>query len=160
VRWRFTDRALFFAPWSAILTLKAGSLEEYSLLERWGEFGRVPAALPLAACVEAARWLIEASSDFTLSGDPAEIACWNAVPGLRPGERFCAFLRVEGRDDTRVRFAVRQRVMPVGALLPDPASWEGQGAEWAGSVLTCALTPLAARCSPADRAILWREIAP
>jgi hypothetical protein len=154
VRWRCVDTALFFSPWEAILTLKAGTLEEYSLLERWGEPGRVPAALLLEGCFQSARWLVEASSAFAVSCAPVEITHWRAPPGLRPGERFCAFLRVSGRDAEHIHFALRQKILapldPAPTLDAWPDADDGR--------FTCAFTPLSAWDSPADRADLWQEI--
>jgi len=156
MRWRFADKALAFAPWRSITILKAGSLEEYSLLERWGERGLAPATLLLETCVQAARWLVEASSDFTLGCEAEEIDAWPAPVGLRPGERFCVALRVEDRDGRRIRFGVRQRVLAPGESLPAPdAAWDESGEE---ARLTCAFVPLAERCLPVDRLCLWQEM--
>ncbi|MDR0441671.1 MAG: hypothetical protein LBI59_11950 [Candidatus Accumulibacter sp.] len=156
MRWRFTDKALFFSPWAAILTLKAGTLEEYSLLERWGEPGRAPAAFLLESCFQSARWLVEASSAFALSCAPVEVAHWRALPGPRPGERFCAFLRVTGRDSAQIRFALRQKILAPGEDAPAPDAWPAVGED--DGRFTCAFTPLSAWDSPADRACLWQEI--
>ena len=68
MRWRFTDRVERFEPWRAIETRKAVSLEEYSLLERFGREGAFPESLVLECCVEAARWLVAASSGFDQAG--------------------------------------------------------------------------------------------
>jgi hypothetical protein len=157
VRWRFTDKILFFSPWEAILTLKAGSLEEYSLLERWGEPGRAPATLLLEACVQSARWLVEASSEFTRSCDPVEITHWQTPPGLRPGERFCALLRVEAREAEHIRFRVGQKILAPGES-PPPIEAIRAAVDGVSASLLCALTPLDDRHLPADRACLWREI--
>ncbi|MDR3054310.1 MAG: hypothetical protein LBU53_02760 [Zoogloeaceae bacterium] len=156
MRWQLTDKALFFAPWQSILTLKAGSLEEYSLLERWGEPGQAPATLLLESFFQSARWLIEASSSFTLSCVPLEIDYWNVLPGLKPGERFCAFLRVTEHNRERVRFALRQGRIPPGKKAPGIDLW--QSATDDDGVLTCALAPLEQWYLPLDRACLWQEI--
>ena len=156
MRWQFTDKALFFAPWESILTLKAGSLEEYSLLERWGEPGQAPAALLLESFLQSARWLIEASSSFTLSAVPLEVDYWKALPGLRPGERFCAFLRVTERSRARVRFALRQGRVPPGKEPPGIDIWQTPAED--DGILTCALTPLEHWYLPGDRRCLWQEI--
>jgi hypothetical protein len=156
VRWRFVDKALFFSPWSAILTLKAGTLEEYSLLDRWGEPGRAPAALLLESCFQSARWLVEASSAFTLSCAPVEITHWRAPPGLRPSERFCVFLRVDGRDAERIHFTLRQKTLLPSAPVPMMEAW--QTASEDDGRFTCAFLPLNTLDSPADRACLWQEI--
>lgn len=156
MRWRFTDKALFFKPWERIVTVKAGSLEEYCLLEPWGETGRSPAALLLESCVQTARWLVEASSAFTLSCALREIACWQAMDGLRPGERYCAALRVTERSGTHLSLALRQaRVMP-GEALPGTDFQQCEGD--ADGVFTVSFTPLEEWHAPGDRECLWREM--
>ena len=158
MRWRFTDKALFFEPWASIVTVKAGSLEEYSLLERWGETGKAPASLLLESCVQAARWLVEASSAFTLSCDLREIDAWQCLDGLRPGERYCVFLRVTERSGDHVALAARQmRVLPGGAL-PGPEFRQSEGRE--DGRFSVSLAPLAERYLPGDRESLWRELRP
>jgi hypothetical protein len=158
VRWRFPDKALSFSPWESILTLKAGSLEEYSLLNIWGESACAPASLLLEGCIQSARWLVEASSSFSLSCEPAEITFWQAPSGLRPGERFCMFLRVAERGSKYVRFILRQKILLPNEPPPAPEIW--QVGDRIDGVLTCTLTPLSEHYLPVDRASLWQEIAP
>ena len=156
MRWQFTDKALFFAPWNALLMLKAGSLEEYGLLERWGEPGRAPAILLLESSFQSARWLVEASSSFVLSCEPLEIEHWNAPPGLRPGERFCVFLRGTERREAHIVFSLHQRRLMPGDAPPGLDFWQNSG-EPDGRI-GCSLVPLNERDRPADRACLWREV--
>ena len=157
MRWQFTDRILHFQPWKTISVLKAGSLEEYSLLERWGEPGQAPAALLLESCIQAARWLVEGSSGFTLTCEPLEIPYWKVLPGLKPGERFCIFLQVAEQDRAQISFYVHQhRVLP-GETLPAP-DFGLNGQQEPDALLTAALVPLTERCLPADRECLWREL--
>ncbi len=158
MRWRFTDRALFFEPWEGIMTVKAGSLEEYSLLERWGEPGQAPPALLLESCVHAAHWLVEASSSFTLSCDLLAIDYWRSMEGLRPGERYCVLLlAVERRESQMTLAAHHWRVKP-GGELPD-AGIRPDRTEAAG-LFSVAFAPLEERHIPEDRACLWRELRP
>ena len=164
MRWRFTDKALLFAPWEYIATVKAGSLEEYSLLERWGETGKAPGSLLLESAVQAARWLVEASSSFTHSCVLREINHWRATDGLRPGERFCVFLRVTERSGEHLSLALRQkRVMP-GERLPETAFREQPDdtgrADDADGLFSVSLTPLKDWYLPGDRETLWRELRP
>ena len=179
MRWRFTDKVLAFTPWRSILSLKAGSLEEYGLLERWGEPGQAPAILLLESCLQAARWLVEASSDFSLSLEPLEIRHWPAGQGLKPGECLCWFVQTEERNSGYIRFIARQRRLAPGerldpawsAPVPDnedhsrreqnapwPLSWTAPLPDAPEFTFTAAFTPLAALYPPADRACLWREI--
>jgi hypothetical protein len=65
MKWRLVDRVLGFEPWVRLRAAKALSFEEQSLLERWGRPGEAPPGLVLESCVEAARWLVAASSSFT-----------------------------------------------------------------------------------------------
>ena len=155
MRWRFVDKAVFFTPWEAIAIIKAGSLEEYSLLERWGESGLAPASLLLESCVQAARWLVEASSSFSLTCELREVVFWHGMEGLRPGERYWAFLQVVERDGESLTLALRQkRLLPgEGALAPD----FGCNSE-ADGMFSVSLTHLAARYLPCDRECLWQEI--
>lgn len=156
MRWRFTDKALLFEPWERIVTVKAGSLEEYSLLEPWGDTGRAPASLLLESCVQAARWLVEASSAFTLSCVLRDISIWQAMDGLRPGERYCAALWVTERSETHLTLALRHaRVMP-GEDLPGTEFRQSRGE--ADGVFSVSFTPLDEWHAPGDRECLWREM--
>jgi hypothetical protein len=158
MRWLFTDKALYFEPWKCIMAVKAGSLEEYGLLERWGEPGQAPASLLLESCVQTARWLVEASSSFTQSCDVTAIDYWRSMEGLHPGERYCVLLRVLERHENRLALTANGlRVMP-GAALPG-AAFRNEPGE-ADGTFSVSFTPLAARCLPADRECLWREIRP
>ncbi len=157
MRWRFADKILSFEAWRSILTIKAGSLEEYSLLERWGEQGRAPAILMLESCIQSARWLAEASSEFSVSLEPLGITGWQAMEGLATGERLYSLLRVEERSEDRITLVARQRRIPPGVAFgfAEAASgWE----EASPMRLTARLTPLADRYAPADRACLWQEL--
>jgi hypothetical protein len=64
MRWQFVDRITRFDRWAAIEGVKAVSLEEYSLLEPLGRKGALPEVLVLESCVQLARWLVAASSEF------------------------------------------------------------------------------------------------
>lgn len=64
MRWRFADRIDAFEPWALIRGRKGISLEEYSLLERFGRRGVFPESLVLETCVHFARWLAAASSGW------------------------------------------------------------------------------------------------
>ncbi len=152
MRWRFTDKVLSFTPWQAIVTLKAGSLEEYSLLLRWGRPAEAPPILALEACIQSARWLVEASSAFSQSIEPLEIAHWRAMEGLRPGERLRISLQVEERSAERICFKVWQK-----RLFPGQATDKPDAAE-PDLLFSANLVPLAERFLPQDRACLWREL--
>jgi hypothetical protein len=67
LRWRFVDRVDSFEPWRAISGRKGVSLEEYCLPDPLGRRGALPESLVAECCVELARWLVAASSDFELT---------------------------------------------------------------------------------------------
>lgn len=140
------------------MAVKAGSLEEYSLLERWGKAGNVPATLLLESCVHAARWLVEASSSFTQSCILRDITYWRSMDDLLPGERFCVSLRVADRSASHLSLAAYQtRVMP-GESVPgvDFRRCEDE----ADGLFSVAFAPLGEWHSPGDRECLWRELRP
>lgn len=64
MRWRFADSIDSFESWVSITGRKGVSLEEYSLLERFGRQGVLPESLVLESCVHFARWLVAASSQW------------------------------------------------------------------------------------------------
>ncbi|MDR2208961.1 MAG: hypothetical protein LBE22_08335 [Azoarcus sp.] len=155
MRWRLVDKAISFTPWEAIAIIKAGSLEEYSLLERWGERGLAPASLLLESCVQAARWLVETSSSFSLTCDLQEVGFWHAMEGLRPGERYWVFLRVVERGNESLTLSLRQKRLLPGQGVPEPDfRCDGE----ADGMFSVSLTHLAARYLPRDRECLWQEI--
>lgn len=135
MRWRFTDRVLSFTPWQSIVAIKAGSLEEYSLLERWGSLGEVPAIITLEAYIQASRWLVEASSDFALTIELAEIEYWQAIECLKPGERLTMTIKLVERSEKAVKFNAGEELS-----------------------FTAKLVPLAECYLPQDRKCLWQEI--
>jgi len=157
MRWRFTDKVLDFVPWHSIVTLKAGSLEEYSLLERWGSPGEAPAILTLEACIHSARWLVEASSAFRQTLAPLEISHWRALEGLRPGERLRVNLSVEERSGERIRFKAHYARLRPGQ---ESASVERSipASDAADLLFDAMLMPLAEYALPQDREHLWREL--
>jgi len=161
MRWRFTDKVLSFTPWQAVVTLKAGSLEEYSLLERWGRPGEAPAVLVLEACIQSARWLVEASSAFSQNIEPLEIVHWRVMDGLRPGERLRISLRVEERSAEHICFkAWQERLLPgqVCASVSSSPACDSPDAAEPDLLFSAALVPLAERFLPRDRECLWQEL--
>jgi 3-hydroxymyristoyl/3-hydroxydecanoyl-(acyl carrier protein) dehydratase len=97
MRWHFVDKIVSFKSWNEIAGLKAVSLEEYNLLERFGRKGEFPASLVLESCVELLRWLVSKSSDFTQT-------C--ALSGL---EKFAFYQTVGAGDLLSISAAVIQR---------------------------------------------------
>ena len=156
MRWRFTDSICAFHPWQSIVALKAGSLEEYGLLERWGEPGLAPSILLLESAVQAARWLVEASSGFTCSADPAEIVQWPVEQGLRPGERCCSLVVVQEKTASYLRVGLAQQRIQAGEKVPPVQDLLARFSP--AQCMTMNIVPLAGRYLPQDRAALWQEI--
>jgi hypothetical protein len=155
MRWNFVDRIIKFEPWHNIAALKAGSLEEYSLMERWGQAGQAPAVLSLESSVQAARWLVEASSAFVHSLELLELEGWAADEGLRPGERLFSDVRLtEKGADGRLTFGVRQKRLAPAESCPTQLSPEGGEYQIKGR-----LNLLADKCRPDDRQCLWHDMA-
>jgi 3-hydroxymyristoyl/3-hydroxydecanoyl-(acyl carrier protein) dehydratase len=74
MKWRFVDRVTLFEPWVRIEGLKCISLEEYSLLKRFGRKGTMPATLVMESCVDLARWLAMGSSRWTQGAVLSDVA--------------------------------------------------------------------------------------
>jgi 3-hydroxymyristoyl/3-hydroxydecanoyl-(acyl carrier protein) dehydratase len=73
MRWRFVDKITAMDPWRRITGIKAIGLEEYCLLEPLGREYVLPESLVIECCVELARWLVTASSSFSLIALLSEI---------------------------------------------------------------------------------------
>lgn len=84
MRWQLADRVDSFDPWVAIAGRKAVSFEEYSLLRPFGRQGTFPESLVLEACVALGRWLVTASSQFSLTGTLSAVHRfqWEAPVGM------------------------------------------------------------------------------
>ncbi|HOX07744.1 MAG TPA: hypothetical protein PK280_15195 [Planctomycetota bacterium] len=144
MRWRFVDRVTAFGPWQSIAGRKAVSLEEYKLLEPLGRQGVLPESLVLECCVELARWLVAASSDF---------------------RQACV---LEGIDGFEFRSeAVMGEILEVEARLtgsPEAGPLRAEcrvkvGArEVAGGSIALGLVPLAEGFDPDFTASMWREL--
>lgn len=107
MRWRFVDKILSFQPWIFIVALKLGTLEEYYLLERWGEKTKGPVILILESALQAALWLVEASSDFTLSFWPSQISRFEAPLGLAPGEGLVWLIETSEKSERSIGFRAK-----------------------------------------------------
>jgi hypothetical protein len=143
MRWRFVDRITAFEPWARIAGRKAASLEEYSLLERFGRPVEIPETLILESAVQLAAWLVVKSSGGL------QTALLDEVSGLRFAGRVGAggvietVARVERRDVDRLAVA-----------------WESRrdGRPVCDGRMTLALVPFPALCDPERIDPLWREL--
>jgi len=105
MKWRMVDRVLAFQPWQSLTAVKAVSFEELTLLERWGHPPGEPPSLCLEVGVEAARWLVAASSGFELATMLSEAADFQFAQPL-DGEILRAAISVTQRDTASLRAAV------------------------------------------------------
>lgn len=156
MRWRFVDRVLAWSGWQSIVTLKAGSLEEYSLLERWGCPGEVPAILMLESAVQSAAWLVAKSSGFNRTLELQEVSNWQGIT-LVPGERLYTRVEMyaEAQEAIRLRFAqqsikTQAAVLPFEPLCALPSQQVG--------LMRARMVPLADREAVHSKEALWNEL--
>ena len=102
MRWRFADRIDAFEPWKMIRGRKGISLEESSLLERFGRPGVMPESLVLEVCVHFARWLVAASSDWQESCLLTEIKEFVFESEARMGDNLRIALSLSQPVDNRL----------------------------------------------------------
>jgi len=107
VRWRFLDRIVRFEPWRAIVGRKAISLEEYSLPRPFGRMGSFPESLVLECCVEAARWLVAASSDFAQTSYLSEVREFRIERETRMGDALEVSASLTRRDGGQIEMECR-----------------------------------------------------
>jgi hypothetical protein len=115
MKWRLVDQVVAFAPWEHIAAVKALSFEEATLLERWGREGDVPPSLLLESCVEAARWLVAASSDFAYTAALAQCERFE-FGSLRPIVPLTVSVSVTSRSPQRLQ--VRAECLAQGRSAP------------------------------------------
>jgi len=99
VRWRFVDRIDRWEPWRSIAVRKAISLEEYSVLDRFGRRGVFPESLAIEICVQAGRWLAVRSSEFRSLALLAGLFALRFEGEAGIGDVLVARLAVTSRDD-------------------------------------------------------------
>ncbi len=101
MHWRFIDRVDSFEPWKEIAGTKAISFEEVSLLKPFGRKGDFPEALVLECCVELVRWLVAASSGFSLASVISGIEGFHLDRTKGPGGVLTTTAEVErcGEDE-------------------------------------------------------------
>jgi len=143
MRWRFVDKITYFQPWQTIVGRKTVSLEEYYLLQPLGCEGVLPQSLLIECCVELARWLTAASTEFDRVSELADIERFAFDSEAVLGE----VLHIDGR----------------GVEMSDPQfSVECSVAAEAGFVasgrLTLSLVPARDAFRPGELEELWREI--
>jgi len=116
VRWRMLDHMNDLVPWVAISGRKAVSLEEYLLLEPFGRQGFLPESLILESCVELIRWLVAASSGFSLTATLNEVREFRVDEPAGIGQVLELTARVRSRrpDDLELECRVRSATKPVG----------------------------------------------
>jgi len=107
VRWRFVDRVTDVEPWKRAIVRKAISLEEYSLLKPFGRKGEFPESLVLECCVEAVRWLVAASSEFTQTCVLGEVSEFRFQRIVGMGDRLEIAPTVRERGEKEMRIECR-----------------------------------------------------
>ena len=114
MRWRLVDHMSDFAPWVTISGRKAISLEEYLLLEPFGRQGFLPESLILESCVELARWLVGASSAFSLTATLSEVGEFRVDEPAGIGQLLDLTARVRNRrpDDLELECRVTSAAKP------------------------------------------------
>lgn len=143
MRWRFVDRITAFDAWKRIEGRKAVSLEEYSLLAPQGREGEFPESLLLECCVQFARWLIVASSDFHWTGELAGVGDFRFEQIVRAGQLLHVSSVTTAQSDDAVEMTCE--------LI------SSSGLVCAGA-LTFRIAPLQDSQDPLSLKILWKEI--
>ncbi|MFB3882793.1 MAG: hypothetical protein ACE149_16125 [Armatimonadota bacterium] len=143
MRWRLVDKITDLTPWQGIAGVKAVGLEEYCLLEPLGREYALPESLVIECCVELGRWLVVASSSFSLMA-------------LLGGVDDFAFARpAEGGELLEIEASVVTRSDAI-VCLDCTVSAAGRGI--AGGRLTLQLLPLADGHDREEMAGRWREL--
>ena len=143
MRWRTIDRIDGFEPWATISARKVVSFEEGALLERFGRDGEYPFTLAVEGCVEAARWLVAASSGFT------SICLLEAIDSFRLEER------IETGDCLQVSVGISERT---GEALTADCRIERRGRIIGTGAISLTVASLGEHCDPGSEATLWREL--
>lgn len=143
MRWRFADRIDAFEPWKLIRGRKAISLEEYSLLERFGRPGVLPETLVVETCVHFVRWLAAASSG------------WRASSRVVSFKNFTFESEAEMGDQLQIEVTGKLHIIDRHLYECRVTAGEKQIAH--GSV-DIELIPLADLHDPESLKLMWREL--
>lgn len=143
MRWRFADRVDAFDPWKLIRGRKGISLEEYSLLERFGRSGVMPESLVLESCVHFARWLVTASSE------------WRQTCLLKEIEEFVYESEARMGDNLRIDVSVKERA---GGHVWVHCAVSADERLIAQGNLALDLVPLTDLQDPESLSIMWQEL--
>lgn len=143
MRWRLIDNISALTPWVSICGRKAVTFEEYSLQKPFGRKGEFPESLIVGSCVELARWLVMASSDWQQGCQLVAVNNFRFTGIAGRGDTFALTLTVTARTDSQLTVACR-------ATVDGHALADGQ--------LVMQLTQLAEYDSAERRQLLWREL--
>ncbi len=143
MRWRFADRIDEFQAWVFIQGRKGVSLEEYSLLERFGRPGVFPEILTLETCIHFSRWLVERSSEFTQSCLIAQVEnfTFSTPAGMGDNLKISVYLTDHQEDQMGVQCRV-----------------ESDGRDIALGGLRLNRVPFGTLQDSETRRILWQEL--
>jgi 3-hydroxyacyl-[acyl-carrier-protein] dehydratase len=110
MKFRLVDKITSWDRWRTITGIKAGSFEEYSLKEAFGDKPRLPEVLVLESFLQLGNWLIVLSSDFQQMGMVVRISQIRFLDHLLPGQRLELEVRLTRRHEDGFEFAGEGRV--------------------------------------------------
>lgn len=143
MQWRLIDRITSFQAWHELRADKVVSLEEYYLRERLGQPGELPETLLFEACIQAARWLIAASSGFTLNALVESVSGFTIKQTLGPGEKCNIAIMINDRNLQNVTVVCRGHI---------------EEEEILGGEIVMTVVPLEDYWIPGERESLWSEL--
>ncbi len=144
MRWRCVDHIEEYVPWQSIRGIKSVSFEEGSLLRHFGRENEYSASLLIEGCVELARWLAAASSEFSQIAVLDQVESFQFTSAVETGDRMTIVLEADSdREDCKM-FA-RCRVVDKDRAI-------------AGGRLQLTLLPMNNYCDPDVEAALWGEL--
>ncbi|MBI5534886.1 MAG: hypothetical protein HY898_19320 [Deltaproteobacteria bacterium] len=143
MKWRFVDRVKRLEPWVRIEGLKCISLEEYSLLKRFGRKGTMPATLVMETCVDLARWLVMRSSDWSQGVVLSEVAEMRFDREVGMSDVLLTTVEARRESESVIEAVCEARV---------------EGERVMQGRFTVELVPLAELLDPEDVKALWKEI--
>jgi len=143
MRWRFVDTIDAFDPWRSIAGRKAVSFEEICLREPLGDEGTLPAALAIESCVQLARLLVAASTQFEQTAVLTGIDRFRILREAGMGEILRIHINVNEKGEPAVSVACRvqcgEQVIADGSF-------------------TLSLAPMVAGFDPEWTAGMWKEM--
>ena len=157
MRWRLADRVESFEPWREIRGRKAVSLEEYELLAPLGREGACPESLVLESCVEFARWLVAASSNFEKTCVLEAVGDFRFLEEAGMGDSLAVAVAAAG-ERGKVSGPLAVKAPDTFSLFALQCRVERQGRPVAAGGIVVGLLPLAEGYDREAVECLWREL--